>query len=120
MACIEEIIPWAFAYDHQKYARFLLPYLNDMRFLPLENPESYHTLCAGDFSVQMTNSNSFSRNEADKTIENTINRDCRKSGDILAIGQIFQQFIHGYVMQQVEEITRESLMSTPAQILKDT
>ena len=80
LTCIEQVIPWAFAYDRQKYARFLLPYLNDMRKLPKEKPEVYQALCAGEFSVQMKNTNGFSRNEADKTIENTINRDCKTSG----------------------------------------
>ena len=80
LACIEQVIPWAFAYDRQIYARFLLPYLNDMRRLPKEKPEVYQALCEGEFSVQMKNTNGFSCNEADKTIENTINRDCKTSG----------------------------------------
>ena len=75
MSCIEEVIPWAFAYDQQKYARSLLPFLNDMRELPSTFPEVSAVICNGEFSVQMSHSNSFGRNEADKTIENTINRD---------------------------------------------
>ena len=34
----------------------------------------------GEFAVQMRNTNPFGRNEADKTIENTINRDCKAKG----------------------------------------
>lgn len=30
LSCVEEVIPWAFAYDRQKYARYLLPFLDDM------------------------------------------------------------------------------------------
>ena len=39
LACIEEIIPWTFAYDRQNYARYLMPYLDDMRALPEVMPE---------------------------------------------------------------------------------
>ena len=31
LACIVEVIPWTFAYDRQNYARYLIPFLNDMR-----------------------------------------------------------------------------------------
>ena len=34
LSCIEEVIPWPFAYDRQKYARSLLPFLNDMCEVP--------------------------------------------------------------------------------------
>ncbi|CAB4007601.1 Hypothetical predicted protein [Paramuricea clavata] len=77
--CIEAVIPWTFAYDRQNYARYLIPYLNDMRALPTVMPEVYDAFLAGDFSVQMSKSNPFGQNEADKTIENTINRDCKTS-----------------------------------------
>ena len=61
-----------------------------MRALPYEEPEAYQALCEGEFSVQMRNSNSFSRNEADKTIENTINRDCKTSGGYIGFSANFQ------------------------------
>ncbi|EDO43283.1 predicted protein [Nematostella vectensis] len=40
LSCIEEVIPWAFAYDRQNYARYLVPYLDDMRSLPETMPET--------------------------------------------------------------------------------
>ena len=73
LACIEEVIPWTFAYDRQNYARYLIPFLNDMRSLPNKMPEVQNAFENGEFSVQMGYKNSFGRNEADKTIENTIN-----------------------------------------------
>ena len=41
LACIEEVITWAFAHDRHKYARSLLPFLNDFRDLPATFPELY-------------------------------------------------------------------------------
>ena len=89
LSCVEQVVPWAFAYDRQKYARYLLPYLNDMRSLSEEKPEVYEALCRGEFSVQMNSSNPFGRNEADKTIENTINRDCKTSGGFTGFSTSF-------------------------------
>ena len=37
LSCIEAVIPWTFAYDRQNYARYLIPYLNDMRVIPYLN-----------------------------------------------------------------------------------
>ena len=39
LSCIEEIIPWCFAYDRQNYARYLIPFLNEMLSLPSSMPE---------------------------------------------------------------------------------
>ena len=89
LACIEEVIPWAFAHDRHKYARSLLPFLNDMRDLPATFPEVYAAFCNGEFSVQMSPSNPFGGNEADKTIENTINRDCKTGGGYIGFSASF-------------------------------
>ena len=89
LACTEEVIPWAFAHDRHKYARSLLPFLNDMRDLPATFPEVYAAFCNGEFSVQMSPSNPFGGNEADKTIENTINRDCKTGGGYIGFSASF-------------------------------
>ena len=80
LSCIEEVIPWCFGYDRQNYARYLIPFLNDMLRLPSSMPEVYNAFLNGEFSVQMGEANPTGRNEADKTIENTINRDCKTGG----------------------------------------
>ena len=56
MSCIEEVIPWAFAYtyDRQNYVRYLIPFLDDMRHLPVRMPEVYTAFNKGHFSVQMS------------------------------------------------------------------
>ena len=73
LSCIEGVIPWAFAYDHQNYARYLIPFLDDKCHLSVRRPEMYTAFNKGQFSVHMRGGNPFSRNEA-KTIENTTNR----------------------------------------------
>ena len=59
LSCIEEVIPWAFAYNRQKYARSFLSFLNDMCELPSTFPEVYPAFCNGESSVQMSHSNPF-------------------------------------------------------------
>ena len=82
LSCVEEVLPWAFAYDHQNYAPYLIPFIDDMRNLPNLMPDVYKAFMNGEFAVQMNNTNPFGRNEADKTIENTINRDCKTKGGL--------------------------------------
>ena len=89
LACIEEVIPWTFAYDRQNYARYLIPFLNDMQSLANKMPEVQNAFENGEFSVQMGDKNPFGRNEADKTIENTINRDCKTGGGYIGFSANF-------------------------------
>ena len=54
LAGIEAVIPWIFSYDRQNYARYLVPYLNDIRALPTVMPEVCDAFVAGHFSAQMS------------------------------------------------------------------
>jgi hypothetical protein len=45
--CIEEVINWAFAYDWQNYARYLVPFLNDIRSLSMSMPEVHAAFSNG-------------------------------------------------------------------------
>ena len=89
LSCVEGVIPWTFAYDRHNYARYLIPFLNDMRSLPVTMPEVYSAFTEGQFSVQMSRNNPFGRNEADKTIENTNNRDCKTGGGYIGFSANF-------------------------------
>lgn len=89
LSCIEEVIPWAFEYDRQNYARYLIPFLDDMRHLSVSMPEVYTALNKGQFSVQMGAGNPFRRNEADKTIANTNNRECKTGGGYIGFSANF-------------------------------
>jgi len=61
LSCVEEVIRWTFAYDHHNYARYLVPFLNDMRSLPVTMPEVHSAFKDGQFSVQMSKNNPFGR-----------------------------------------------------------
>ena len=54
-----------------------------MRSLPVNMPEGQKAFENDEFSVRMSDKNPFGRNETDKTIDNTINRDCKREEDIL-------------------------------------
>ena len=79
---IRDLIAWAFAYDRYNYARYLLVFLGDMLALRFTHPEVLRAFEDGNFSVQLSTSNTFGRNEADKTIENTVNKDTKTSGGL--------------------------------------
>ena len=52
-------------------------------------PEVYSAFKDGQFSVQMSRNNPFGRNEAGKTIENTISRDCKTGGGYIGFSANF-------------------------------
>ena len=87
--CIEEVIPWGFAYDRQNFARYFIPFLDDMHHLSVRMPEAYTAFNKGQFSVQIGGRNPFGRSEADKTFEHTINRDCKTGGGYIGFSANF-------------------------------
>ena len=113
------MIQWAFAHDRQNYARCLIPFLDDMRHLPVRMPEVYTAFNKGHFSVQMGGRNPFGRNEADKTIENTINRDCKTGGGYIGFSANFAATLR-WVLNDTRrgvyrKLLREHLSITPSQ-----
>ena len=85
--CIRLIIPYAFAYDHINYARYLTAMLADFLKLPTEFPDIYREFMDGNFVAQLTDGTKFSRVETDKVIEMTLNKDTKTPGN-------FYQFCH--------------------------
>ena len=73
-------LPWFFAYDRTNYSRYLTTHLNELLALESTHPDVYNEFQKGNFSVQISESNTFGRMEADKVIETTINRDTKTSG----------------------------------------
>ena len=73
----QESSSMGFAYDRYNYSRYSLPYLSDMLNLPSQHPEMYESFMSGNFSVQFSENNSFGRNDAEKTIKNTINKEMK-------------------------------------------
>ena len=73
---LKKVIPWAFAYDrYNLYSRYSLPYLSVN--LLSQHPEIYKFFMNDNFSVQISENDSFGRNDTDKTIENTINKEMK-------------------------------------------
>ena len=79
LECIRDIIPYAFAYDHVNYARYLTVMLGDMLSLKETFPEVYHQCVSGNFAAQLSDG-VFSRVETDKVIEMTLNKDTKTFG----------------------------------------
>ena len=77
LSCINDIIPFAFAYDNINYARYLTTMPADMSTLSDDFPEIYQEFVAGNFATQLSKVGKFSRCETDKVIEMTLNRDTK-------------------------------------------
>ena len=58
----------------------------------------YHAFKGDQFSVQMSKDNPFGGNEADKIIENTIDRDCKTRGGYVGFSANFTSEIIGCMM----------------------
>ena len=114
---MEEVIPRTFAYDRQNYARYLVPFLNDMHGLSVTMPEVYRAFKDGQFSVQMSKDNPFGCNEADKPIENTINRDCKTGGGYVGFSANFattrRWVLNDSRRGMFRKLLREHLSMTP-------
>ena len=67
-----------FACDRTNYARYLSYYWMDMKSLQMSHPEANTHLQNGEFAVQRTVYEGFSR--VDHTIEQTVNRDTKTKG----------------------------------------
>ena len=70
---IRDILPFAFAYDHINYARYLTYMLGDLLSLESEFPEIYEQWLEGNFAAQLSDG-VFKRVETDKVIEMTLNK----------------------------------------------
>ena len=55
--------------------------------LKSRHPDVLMAFKEGNFSVQLSSSNTFGRNEVDKTIENTVNKDTKTSGGLNGLNQ---------------------------------
>ena len=82
LACLQAMVPWFFAYDHINYARCVSVYICDMKNLETSDPEIYHSLQNGGFTVQRSE-HSFAQVSFDQTIEQTVNRDTKTKGGII-------------------------------------
>ncbi len=79
-AMIEQMIDWAYAYDHQKYARSQASHYADISRLEDEYPEIYAFFKRGGFSVQIGEYNPFGRIPIDQAIKETVNKNTQTPG----------------------------------------
>ena len=84
---IRRFLPWAFTCDRQYYARYLTLHLMEMVNLEENHRCIYDDFMKGNFSVQISDNNTFGRLEADEVIETTINKDTKTHG--ATTGMIF-------------------------------
>ena len=77
-----DMIPYTFAYDHLNYAKYLTPMLAELSNLEVTHPDIYQEFANGNFSAQVSSTNSFGRTEMDKLIEVTINKDTKCPGGL--------------------------------------
>jgi len=73
----------------------MIAFLNGMHGLSVTKSVVYRAFKGGQFSVQMSKDNPFGGNEADKTIENTINRDRKTRGVYVGFSASFTSEIIG-------------------------
>ena len=96
-----------------------------MPALPTVMPEVYDAFVAGHFSVQMSKDNLFCQSEANKTIENTINRDCKTGGGYIGFSANFSAtqrwVLHNCRRSSYRRLFREhlSLVSTENKFHKE-
>jgi len=77
---VRSTLPWFFAYDRINYSRYLTAHYHDLLALETKYPDIYLEYQKGNFSVQLSNTNTFGKMETDKVIETTINKDTKTPG----------------------------------------
>ena len=82
LACIHDMVPWMFAYDHINYSIYLSVYWCDMS-LKERHPAAHEAFQGGEFVAQRSTGNSFSQVAVHQTIEQTVNRDTKSKGGII-------------------------------------
>lgn len=133
LACVRDMLPWFFAYDHTNYARYGTVYWEEMMSLQQTHPAAYNMLESGDFGVQRNNTHGFSQVPVDQTIEQTLNRNTKTKGGIVGFslkkGAVRRWLITAHVRAAITDKCRamanmndhqtEHKEMTQARMLKD-
>ena len=91
MACVAELCPLLFSYDHPNYARYVPADYLLLLNLPKSHPGCEKLLQQNGFSVSRSDVQS-SRTAVDMTIEQTINRHAKSHGDIIGFHLQFSAY----------------------------
>ena len=78
-----EVIPWLCAAGRNNYARYVPVYVAEMRQLETNQPIPYSFLKNGGFVIRRTSNKTFNCVASDQALEQTINRDSKRSGGII-------------------------------------
>ena len=87
LACIRDMLPWAFAYDRVNYSRYLSLYCCEMSCLSTTHPAANHVLHEGQFAVQRCRNTLFGQVATDQTTEQTVYRDMKTKGGIIGFSR---------------------------------
>ena len=83
LTCLRSMLPWMFAYDRINYARYMCIYWSEMANLKDTHPSAFAELQRGEFAVQRS-AGTFAQVAVDQAIEQSINRDSKTRGGIIA------------------------------------
>ena len=109
---IRQVIPYAFAYDHVNYARYLTAMLGEMLSLEEQFPEVYHQCIPGNFAGELSDG-VFSRVETDEVIEMTINKGTKTPGGNTGfstnVGAVKQWKVNASYREELRSILHQHL-----------
>ena len=91
IACLAELCPLLFSYDHPNYARYVPAYYLLLLNLPKSHPGCEKLLQQNGLSVSRSDVQS-SRTAVDMTIEQTINRHAKSHGGIIRFSRNFSAY----------------------------
>ena len=95
--CLQQMLPWMFAYDHTNYARYMTIYLWDMLQLQMTHLDIEKSMKQGENAVQRCEGKAFCQIPVDQTIEQTVNRDSKTPGGIIGFS-LNKSALQGWIL----------------------
>ena len=112
LACCADIISYAFAYDHQNYARWGPIYLAEMLLLPETAPEVQALFDSGEHVVRRSSSGSFNSVWTDLGLEQSAVKDSKsRKGGIIGICRQESATLKWYLAVHVRSVITRNFKS---------
>ena len=83
--CMMEVVPWFRAAGRNHYCKYIPVYVDEMRGLQQQHPESYKFLQEGGFVARRSEERSFNCVATDQALEQTINREGKSEGGVVGL-----------------------------------
>jgi len=83
--CMVEVLTWFRAAGRNNYSKYVPIYLEEMRTLQQQQPESYKFLLEGGFVAWRSDERSFNCVATDQALEQTINREGKSEGGVIGL-----------------------------------